>query len=214
MGGISGYLPNGDARDGLLTSLAYPQTRNFYFSGHGSSKWLQDGLDEPTHPNCFNLSDQGVGTWLANGAYSIQQRGWTRGHPYRFVFLDACRTADDLYWSRAFGIAEDISFLDLGKDPSKVQAFVGWKGEPRAPNSNAGWDDYGQMLVFFFYEWMSEQSLDTCISRAQKHDPFGDGSLILPWRLGQPWFLGGGPFRGNFYIQVYGYRWITRSGFD
>lgn len=67
----------------------------------------------------------------------------------------------------------------------------------------------------FFDEWMNEGPLEQCISKASLKHPIPGVTLNFPLgvRYGrvENWF----GFRGqnNFKLQVYGYKWITRSYF-
>jgi hypothetical protein len=223
LGGIAGYCPDDQSKAGLLTSLSHSVTRNFFFHGHGSADSIGDGkgTDANPVPNAFNIVSGEIVQVLNNRDYPIGQGRfeYRRNHPYRFVFLDACNTADTTTFADAFGIRHSIDFMELGREPFAAQAFVGWKGKPRAPEDDDEWDDYGFTLFFFFSQWMQEVDLQTCIARARERDPFGDGSVILDFTLGERFGIydsgwGKGLFGNTFKIRIYGYPWITRTSFN
>jgi len=150
-------------------------------------------------------------SYLHNTFYT---HGAVLGHPYRFVFLDSCNSADKLDWAHAFGIGGRVTAAQLADRPWKAQAFVGWVKKPRYPDSDTEWRDYTTTLGVFFGCWMSGFTVDECIDKASAFypgDPFP--GTFLYFRLGEEFTL---LQRGknNFRIRVYGYAGLTRTGFQ
>jgi hypothetical protein len=177
-------------------------TRNFFFLGHGSPATLENCNDSVV------LTIQDVGSSLGN--YVDEETTiMKRDHPYRFVFLHACRTADDDGWCKAFGIIPDvqgINILDNGLDAA--QAFVGWKGENAYPADEAGWTAYQNTLNVFFGGWqLGDRTIQELVDRCQKQYPygnFGPGWPMLPF-----------PFQGRFpscKLKIFGFNGLTRTG--
>jgi hypothetical protein len=213
--GISGHMQSGSDEAALLSALA--NSKHFFFEGHGTVNSIQQR--ETAQSGDFVLGSGEVAAVLGNRVYQNgSEYTYKRAYPYRLVFLDACNTADEKLWTLSFGILPDIDFLDLGRDPSKVQAFVGWRGKPRAPVTASEWDDYGETLWLFFFMWMSEWSLADCVDKVKQRDPFGDGSFILNFPLGKRYTAADSGVlagkRNKFKLVIYGYPWITRSSFQ
>lgn len=117
---------------------------------------------------------------------------------YRFVFLQACNTANDAGWARAFGIEDDIHGIQVMDVPDCVQAFVGWMGECMYPGTEAAWDAFGVTLNQFVVLWQSGYRLDVIV------------------RITQTSPQGGYPLQGRYKgdrLFIYGYDPITRTGF-
>lgn len=147
---------------------------------------------------------------------------YARPHPYRFVFLDACETANNNGWSAAFGVLPTIIPFNLTDKPGWAQAFVGWQGKPRCPASDSEWDEYGDTLAFIFDQWMQGARLDDTLYNASQTGPYGNGQLILSFPLGEKFSLGKRVLNqvllngnvNNFHYVIKGYPGITRTGYN
>jgi hypothetical protein len=207
LSGNPGYLTDQAAANYLfLTNLVLDTTVNFYFDGHGSSTALGDG------PR--NQLVIGRGVVEARLHNKFDANGVWNEHPYRFVFLNACDTADDPGWAHTFGICDRITTDELSDRPDRVQAFVGWNGEPRAPQGNE-WYDEAITYELFFNLWMAGYSLHSCIYISSQTNP-----TVPPYTLNFP--LGKKfdyPYNGvlncnnHFHIRIYGYAGICRTGY-
>jgi hypothetical protein len=210
LNGNPGYLSGQSDVNNLITNLTDVDTMDFYFEGHGNPSTLGD--DARGQVSFFNNQ---VGFALGNLS---GKSGATPQHPYRFVFLNACDTADDDGWAHAFGIPDKITGAELDNGSSPPQAFVGWKGEPRAPNSDDDWNDVAETYTIFFSAWQNGYNLQECIDIASSSNPLGDGSVTLNFPLGKRFniFQNYYGLRGlnNFHINVYGYRGIKRVDYD
>src|SRR5207244_3404084 len=117
-----------------------------------------------------------------------------------------------LDWAHAFGVPARISAAQLADAPHKGQAFVGWVRKPRAPNSDAEWQDYTATLGVFFGCWMTGLTLDECIDKASSPSPGTPFSgTLLNFPLGNEYTMGQRlrGDRNDFHIRVYGYAGIT-----
>jgi hypothetical protein len=209
--GNPGYLSGQSDVDNLTTNLIDADTMNFYFDGHGSPSTIGDN----TRGLVFIFAKQ-LGIQLGN-RFSPTDGAWCQ-HPYRFVFLNACDTADDDDWAHTFGVFDIITPAQLASRPLGAQAFLGWIGEPRAPDTDNDWNEMAQTLAVFFEAWQGGYNLQECIALASKTHPFGSSGPTLNFPLGKkfPQFFGV-PAAGaanNFKLKTYGYPWIKREGYD
>jgi hypothetical protein len=210
--GKSGFLSSQADMDSLVTNyLANMSTRNFYFRGHGNNKrQIGNNIDGPGGIDTDYLK---VGLALTNlvshTGYGTNYNNFiARGHPYRFVWLDACDTANDDGWASAFGIYDTMTANQITQKGG-AQAFVGWVNEPRAPIGDDEWNNYGTMLGVFYFQWMKGATLNACLPAAS------DSSLL--WPMGNKFSIVqqiAHPFStsNNFKYQMFGYGNITRTG--
>lgn len=203
-----------------MNNLASDPTMNFHFRGHGSPNWIGNGLKD-NDPALLNIAYWDIKSLLDN---LYPPSGPHRSHPYRFVFLDACETANDPNWSKAFGVLPRITSAELAQRPLKVQAFVGWHGSPRAPNSTEELYDYALTYGVLYSAWMNGFTLDDCITFASSQHPLPPpyDSITLNFPLGTRFYGNGfywalppwGSHWNTFRIQVMGYAGITRDGYQ
>ena len=90
-------------------------------------------------------------------------------HPYRFVFLDGCSTAETKEWQHAFGILYPGGGR-IWNDTRPPRVFMGWTSEKVGLGAGGATtttcQDYGTTVNVFFDCWMSGFSLDYCIRAA------------------------------------------------
>jgi hypothetical protein len=214
--GDPGYLASADDAASLVENLKNVETMNFYFNGHGSPITIGDTPDTGGE---VSIGSGMVANQLGNNSSVTNAANW--GHPYRFVFLDACDTADTRDWAHAFGILDTMTSAQLAYNPWKVQAFVGYIGEPRSPDSDDEWYEMAETYAVFYDLWMNQLNLQECIDTASKTKPFGNSSPItLEFPFGKQfnalqvnWPSTNAPVN-NFSLKIYGYPWIKRTGFD
>jgi hypothetical protein len=216
--GNPGHLSNASDVTNLLNNLTNIDTANFFFMGHGSPQAIGDnsGGNNPAANDNVAINATTVASVLDNW-YSPINGAWSK-LPFRYVFLNACQTADDDFWCHSFGIEDTITSSNLDDNPEGVQAFVGWKGSPRAPDSDSEWNDEGETMTIFHEAWMQGYNLQECIDIASSSDPLGDGSVTLHFPLGKKFniFQNAYGLRGlnNFHVKIYGYRGIKRYHYD
>ncbi len=221
--GNPGYISSQSfAISNLLVNLANSATRNFHYDGHGNAQAIGNGLGDKD-PNLINIAAADVEGALQN--FFGTKNGPHRKNPYRFVFLDACDTADQTSWSRAFGIMDKITSDELANG-SPPQAFVGWVNESKGPETSDEFYDFASTYTLFYTAWVNGATLDSCIQEASSPNPFGDGSVILNFPLGQKyswpfswtWYTNPNnnqsTWANDFHIRVYGYTGITRTGYE
>jgi hypothetical protein len=224
--GDPGYLTSTDHAVALVANLKEDQSMNFYFNGHGSATTIGDAPPDENgqQQGSISIGSSVVALKLGNKSNITNAADWY--HPYRFVFLDACDTADKREWAHAFGILDSMTGEQVFSQPWKVQAFVGYIGSPRGPDSNDEWYEMAKTYVVFNDLWMNQFPLQECIDTASKTKPFGNS---LPITLGFPFgkkfdiFHTSPPLNlirpedisvNNFSLKVYGYPWIKRTGYE
>ena len=173
--GYPGYLTSRDT----VTNLLYPDlgngtTKNFYGYGHGNKDYLG------TKNNEVFMTAPEVAGILANQFKS--SGGLCVTNPYRFVFLDGCKTAAGKDWRRAFGIMPFWATNQAARYKLGPQAYVGWESDKSdylgGINTTNGTDmesstvlatAYTETLQYFFLDWMNGTSLAQCIPRRLQH---------------------------------------------
>ena len=214
LNGNPGWLSSPTVVSSLTNNLADPDTRNFYFDGHGSIQTIGDS-QSPTNPGSINVLATDVAAMLHN---KIGKTSWCM-HPYRFVFLNACDTAGANFWAHAFGIKDKITYAQAGQRGS-AQAFMGWFNESRAPETDDDWNDMAQTYAVFFGAWMSGWPLENCYRTASSPFPQAPfDSYYLNFPLGKDWPAFEYMFNSIYHvtpyrIRIFGYAGITRSGFE
>jgi hypothetical protein len=107
----------------MLNYLKQADCRNLYYFGHGGPAAIGFGNNAPGYGLRAPWVRRGLKNELeANGDY--QNR-----HPFRFVFLDGCRTAmKDSEWPITFGCRPvPMSVAAYNALGTPARAFVGWK---------------------------------------------------------------------------------------
>lgn len=214
--GNPGYLPDRTAALNLLTNLAKPDTKNFFYYGHGLPFWIgsDTGGTNEAEIFAFEVADALTNNFSARGGFDVK-------HPYRFVFLDACSTGASKEWRHAFGI---YSKGKAGQGVAGIQgpqAFVGWKSPTLALGAAGATEtsckDYGEMLNLFFADWMRQRNLSQCIADASSkslHLPLpikGNEKCILS--DGTPW-PSATKLRSTGDLYIIGYKGLKRDNFD
>jgi hypothetical protein len=213
--GNPGYLSGTNDAAALVSNLAQVPTRNFHFDGHGNPRSLgnnQNGASE------VDIEASTIALMLDNLAYTSASNGLKRGRPFRYVFLNACETADDDYWHNAFGIYHRITTTDLQKNSQNAQAFVGWVNSPRIPLTSDNWYDFASTYGVLYDAWMNGYPLDDCLDLASQEYPFGSSfGITLNWPLTTKFNIAQVLLRGfknDFHLRIYGYAGIQRRGYD
>jgi hypothetical protein len=205
-GGQPGLLLNQDRADQFTTNFGILINRNFFWDGHGASQSLTDGSFPPN----VEITATSVAGQLHN--HVDVQNGTTLGQPYRFVFLNACDTADDNGWCQTFGIVPHIT-EDMVNKRGRPQAFLGWHNKPKIPTEDDDWLAIQLTYNVFFYKWQIGRPLAACVQAAE--------SPNLSWPLNKKFtaeelltpnngIVGG----NNFYLRILGYPGITRTGYS
>ena len=201
-GGNPGFLANQTQVPNLITNIGMLINRNFFWDGHGSEQSLGDGGNPPG----VDISIGDIFSALQNKIDT--KKGISLGHPYRFVFMNACHTADSTLWCKTFGIIPNITSAMASQSPDKVQGFLGWHGSPRCPESGSDWNNIQQTYALFFYKWQNNVPLATCTNLAENPG--------LSWPLNKHFSFFQthlGSVNNNFNLQLWGYRGINRTGY-
>jgi hypothetical protein len=160
----------------LLSYLADPGYRNFYFYGHGNSSSFGDFSQ--LQGWLVNITETEVRTALTN--YFPQGINL---HPYRFVFLDSCKSANGPL-PDSFGIVKRQVPRAFYKDYAKMmpRAFVGYlETDIPLPVSQAQHDFNENMLANFFAEWRDGANLDGIVGRAKAHAFWPLDPSVITW---------------------------------
>jgi hypothetical protein len=174
--GYPGYITSKyTVTNKLFPSMADGTTKSFYGDGHGNYNYLGDAHGGA----CMWASE--VANILGN---HVQTNHWPKGlittDPYRFVFLDGCKTASGKDWRRAFGIMPLWATNQAARQQLGPQAFVGWAkvtpdyfGGFYSTNRVLNFDEskavasaYADTLQLFYEDWMNGVSLANCIRDA------------------------------------------------
>ncbi len=102
----------------VTNQMARVDARDFFYFGHGSGSTMGDAV--------ARLTLGQVQTLLGNNFNNPLTA--TNMHPYRFVFIDGCNTADG-DWPQAFGIPKKTGMVATdfgGKRGIRPRAFMGW----------------------------------------------------------------------------------------
>ncbi len=194
-------------RDGdwvtTLSALSHPDYRNFYYFGHGAQNTIGGDV---------NVYSNGV---LTGSAYLPNSKAYltskmvkdkatanknTGAHPYRFVLLDACNTAQG-GWSDAFGMDNAIHDIAYYRSSHKrPAAFAGWT----VKNGGPGWGLVDAQCYFrsqwmfrWSYYWMTETIVDA----------FNDAGRDASWPPGPGPALSKG-------LTVYGYNALKMNEYN
>ena len=187
--------------DTLRDRLEQPLFRNLYLFGHGSGYWIGGDWEK------FDANGNGIGSDIDTRTFQVGNTtiqttasltsGWCSRmrpeisdapHPYRFVFLDGCSTAEG-DWPWAFGISQTTNTIEYYKNNQiRPSAFVGWNQTIyyglQLNHSSGGWGDYSKFR-YFRTEWMSNWSfnsqtrrLDSALDRAQQFSGWIDSQRM------------------------------------
>jgi hypothetical protein len=162
--GNNGYWTNT-----IIPVLQDSYCRDFIWMGHGSSSSLGSGPLRAT-----SITEPMIAAALTNNA-SNPLKGPNQ-HPYRFVFLDGCNTANG-DWPLAFGIPKqrNMKISDFtDKRGLRPRAFLGWNKGKGYRYVNAGLLElnFEQWNGNFWTEWNARNDLTAAIIAA-KNNPGG-----------------------------------------
>ena len=137
------------------TSLSDSSTANLYHFGHGS--WKDLGVNPKAHLGFYVKEIQAYLTNTTEAGFLGFGHTLVTKHPYRFVFLDGCNTADG-DWCVAFGVdrkkTSAAQFAQKGVEP---QAFMGWVTIKVYIEGHGLFDpDHYNFVVNFFNRWIGD----------------------------------------------------------
>ena len=157
-----------NSRTNLLNYLSDPDYRNFYYFGHGNGGGFGDSSRWDEAPPWIREGE--LRNALTNRLGEIPRA--VTEHPYRFVFLDTCNSANG-YLCEAFGIHRRTMTVSVYVNYLKMKprAFIGFTDFNPLPDSLNEHLQNANMLAAFFAQWMGNVSLNGCIATA-KQDPF------------------------------------------
>jgi hypothetical protein len=157
-------------KSNLLSYLSDPTYRNFYFYGHGNAGGFGDSSLWAANPPWIDESE--LRSALTNQLGLTRRKGTTL-HPYRFVFLDSCNSANGLlceafgihrvptnYWSTTFY----VNILKM-----KPRVFIGYTATVPLPST---YDEHilnANMLGQFLAGWRDGTSINGLLATARTH---------------------------------------------
>jgi hypothetical protein len=174
----------------LASWLYYPQTRNFYYFGHGSANDIGgdynvvDSSNNITGGNFFPNSKACLTSKMINQNIAANPSGV---RPYRFVFLDGCDTANGNF-APAFGIPKETDgaswfFSESNAHNIRPCVFMGWNIAVGTGVHN-GWGTVEQFWNFrkqWIADWLNinqEVGLNDAIDYAERNSSWADPNKI------------------------------------
>ncbi|MCS1415255.1 MAG: hypothetical protein M2R46_02992 [Verrucomicrobia subdivision 3 bacterium] len=170
----------------LLDTLALPNSRNFFWFGHGHAEFIaprtpwfwepKRGAYDPNNPPDDAIYTQEIAETLGNSTKIVWDFRTDPDirikHPYRLVILMGCETVTST-WPNVFGISPETStvqkYLDLGRKP---RAIVLWHGEIKVPQgahlnnivyAGRQHNEMAEALAVLFSNWMQNKPLNECM---------------------------------------------------
>lgn len=132
----------------LVRDLRFDEVRNLFYFGHGNPKFI--GQKSPGR--YLELTDFYLA--LNNKGDPLNPSALTNAHPFRFVFLDGCNTADgDL--CKAFGIPKikNMPAAQFFNKGLRYRAFLGWNGKQTIGWAGAINTQHTEFVGNFFGNW-------------------------------------------------------------
>ena len=117
--------------DRLLTSIPDSDSRSFFFWGHGFVNGFTYTRFDTYPPSPLRASEIASATGNPDVTNYNPENRRVYGHPYRFVFLDACGSYSK-QMVQSFGIP-----YSRNRSTDRVADYLQWHREPRA---FIGWD--------------------------------------------------------------------------
>lgn len=171
----------------LLAYLNDPSYRNFYFYGHGNASGIGDSSQWAVNPPW--ITELELRAAMTNHLGETTKPG-TTVHPYRFVFLDSCNSANGNlceafgihrvpanYWSTSFY----VNILKM-----KPRVFVGYTTAVNLPSTYDEHMKNAHMLGQFLGSWRDGASINGIIVAAKANTQWPlSGSTITygAWNL-------------------------------
>lgn len=185
----------------LINHLRQPTVRNLFYYGHGGDNFLGRG-DAATPNGVLGVSKLDI---------SLQNRSATGGvnrHPFRFVMLFGCKTANGEL-PNAFGIPKKkgMTRQDFWKQSLRPRAFVGSKTSMTHKIAGSFNPDHANFVTHFFNSW----AIGTYqIGHPKAGQPLGlKDAILIGAKFGNP----NGPVRWTGYtdLVIYGAEDLTFS---
>lgn len=161
----------------LLNYLADSSSRNFYFFGHGNANSFGD-YNRTMGGWLSQITDQEVRDTLTNHYPSGANH-----HPYRFVFLDSCQSANGPL-SDSFGIVrrQTHRWFYSGVQKTFAKAFVGYlEADIPLPRTASEHTYNANMLGQFFLQWREGRSLNLIVNDAKQNPYWPLHPSVIIW---------------------------------
>ncbi len=171
---------NGDfgaVKTGLASSN--PDTREFYFWGHGAVNGNAIGFKEGTPSDGITVND--VHTLLGNTNQPISNGQTIYGttKPFDFVFLDGCMLGLGSF-PEAFGIPKSVAGSTYDDNHKHKRAYMGWGGTISFSILDT---DSMNWSLSFWNDWLSNPTTENVIdSQAAAYRAYSDGGDGVPMK--------------------------------
>ncbi|MDX1953031.1 MAG: hypothetical protein SFY81_12690 [Verrucomicrobiota bacterium] len=138
----------------LADDLREDRVRNLYYFGHGAPSYIGHKEPAPRLPDPGYITASQISKTLKNNFDPM--KGFTNGHPFRFVFLDGCETANGSL-CKAFGIPreENMAFQRFNQKGLRQRSFIGWKGWVAAGVANSVNNQHLNFMTYFWEGWQN-----------------------------------------------------------
>ncbi|HEY5297743.1 MAG TPA: Ig-like domain-containing protein [Verrucomicrobiae bacterium] len=166
----------GQVKDALASSS--PNTREFYFWGHGAIDGNAIGYREGTPNDGIKVSDLKplLGNYYLPQVGNSSQKIITH-KPFDFVFLDGCMTGVGSF-PEAFGIPKAVASSTYDDNHKHKRAFMGWNGTISLSildTESLNWS------LAFWNTWLGNPNsgVEAAVIQAfNQHPSAGDGATI------------------------------------
>lgn len=177
----------------LTSVLRADKVRNFYYFGHGGP----DGFGHGPDTGQTLISD--LKFVLGNNWDPAKGTNGPAPHPYRFVFLDGCKTADGNL-CQAFGIPKikNMSTNDFANRGMRYRAFMGWTGKLKLGFAEKLDNQYVTFMTRFWEGWVEK---GFTLRQAHTWASTDGGTLSAPY----PWAK---------HLVIYGYEGLLWQDTD
>ena len=143
----------------LLSWIASPWVRNFYYQGHGNGSAI--GCDRQVlDTNGLIIGGAMTSRYSKSELFAWQVAQKIRNNRYRFAFLDGCSTTSG-NWPAAFSVSKtthDLSFYENDQQHRRPSVFVGWAEDTGGEATVYHWLDFeGDWMANWvdIYSWVS-----------------------------------------------------------
>lgn len=138
----------------MLVDLRQDLVRNFYYFGHGAPDVIGHLVAKGSNANKY-ISAQDVANVLKNKGNPFTT---TNAHPFRFVFIDGCKTASGSL-CLAFGVPKEkkVAFAKFYNKGLRLRAYCGWSDGIVAGFAGALNQQHSEYIGRLYNNWLQEE---------------------------------------------------------
>ena len=143
-----------DFTDWLVQNIRKEEVRNLFYFGHGGPSGIGSTNTVPVTGQLSGSLTRRLIQQALNNTPATVGTSSSNAHPYRFVFLYGCSTANGEL-PLAFGIPKKVGMkkIDFLKNGLRPQAFVGWSDWKVVGFSGFLNDKHSEFVSQFFVNW-------------------------------------------------------------